>query len=395
MKDVRFFLPILCCCSAAPSSHVADGPPTDSGPFVVGGKAEGPAVDLPVDLATLASPETLATRFAALVWNEPPDTEVLEALRRARTREDFRNVARTMLADSRARKGVGAFFTWLLRLDDLATQPKPDSTILTPGLRQSMRGEAPAFASYVVLEAKGTYDTLLLAPYTFANETLARLYGNSTVVGNDFQKMSYETDERVGLLGEASVMTRFAGASSPTWPPRRFWLAAEVLFCEVPALIATPVPGVLGSDPPVDIPVRQALATITHPMNCAVCHELLEINSVGFAFMKLDTFGRYSPNGPGGPFDTKGTLRQLSEEFDGQPDFVRKAVRHPEVRRCLISRWLRYALDPTAAGMIVGPAATGLQPNVDLATAEFERSGSLLLSILPAIVATPAFLETK
>src|SRR5438067_11955712 len=124
---------LLGACSSGSTGSPADVGLPDAGGLgsrEAGGDLTPPA-DPPLDLATLAPAETIAKRLAALVWNQPPDPAVLETVSHARTRADFRALARTMLADPRARRGVSAFFTWLLRLDDLVSQPKPDAAILS------------------------------------------------------------------------------------------------------------------------------------------------------------------------------------------------------------------------------------------------------------------------
>lgn len=111
-----------------------------------------------------------------------------------------------MLRDDRATSGVAAFYRWWLLLDELGTLEKDvaPETLDAP-LRQAMMAEAPALGVHLTLERDGAFDELLLAPYTFVNERLARHYGIAGVTGDEMRKVPVETAPPSGPCTESPV----------------------------------------------------------------------------------------------------------------------------------------------------------------------------------------------
>jgi hypothetical protein len=68
------------------------------------------------------------------------------------------------------------------------------------------RQETEQFVDYVVWQDKGDLATLFTAPFSFVNESLATVYGMSGVSGADFRKVALNTNQRAGLLTQASIL---------------------------------------------------------------------------------------------------------------------------------------------------------------------------------------------
>jgi hypothetical protein len=355
----------------------------------------GPSAD------TWAPRDLLAQRLSLFLWNRTEvDAAVGAALQAAASADDVSKLARAMLQDARARDGVAAFFTWWLRLADLATQPKDDPEgVFTADVRASMQREAPAFGTSVILDGDSRYETLMTAPYTFMDETLARHYGVAGVVGSDLQKVSFGNAPRLGLLGEASVTARFAGDTNPTWPPRRFWLIRQTLLCRRGLSSSVPVNTsafVIAPDQTLRSQL-DALTAQTKPVDCNACHKI--VNPIGYAFLGFNTFGQVWEDGPAGPFnDTTGTIPagvffDQSLTFADQPDLVRQLAALPEARECFAWIMLNFGVARPASSEVM-TFSSSLEPSLTGLAAEFEANDGDIRELMVAVVRTPGFLQS-
>lgn len=388
-------------CASSKDDH-ADGAIVD-GPAVVDTVVEMPDIGTDggdaeaKDASTLATPQVLATRLSRFLWNLPtPSPELVSQLEVARSPEDVASIAAVMLHDPRARDGVSAFFRWLLRLDDLETQPKSGVT-LTSALRASMREEAPSVANHVIFDGADTFDELFTAPYTFMDETLAEHYGVA-VSGPGFQQVPFPTTDRVGVLGGAGVLTRYASATAPSWPARRFWMLSDVLTCELYP-VAPPAPSIVGTPTDPNISARQQLTDVTKPAMCMQCHVV--INPISFAFDSFDFVGRRQVVDVDRPAETAATVPPAGTQeeltFTDQPDLIRQLVNRPGSRRCFARRVLAYAANPNPPS---GDSNHGLAErgtaafNASRTTVQdrFQASGKLS-ELFISVVRTPAFLD--
>jgi hypothetical protein len=347
--------------------------------------ASSPAPDATAPFP-LAAPDELARRLARFLWSTTPDTALVEELRARPTPEAVSALAGRMLRDPRARAGVGAFFRWWLLLDDLPTLPKQDG-VLTPALRESMRREAEALGTFVLLDGDGRLSTLYTAPFTFADERLARHYGVPGVTGPAFVKIPTDTPDRAGILGGAGVLTRFASFWQPTWPPKRSWLVNGAALC-LPLSGSPPV----GEEIDPARPIRAQLVELTAPGSCMVCHRML--NDPGMAFLKFDTYGRHQPTDPGGPLDTRGTMpEELMADrpaFDGQPALMRLLAGRDEPRRCMAQAWLQFAVARDLPPPRTPPAA--VMSSLEEIADAFAASGGDLRMLPAAVARSQAFL---
>src|SRR5947208_14224270 len=109
-----------------------------------------------------------------------------------------------------------------------------------PELREAMRTETSMFFEYVLRENRPISD-FLDARYTFLNERLAKYYGIEGVSGGDFRRVDLTTDERGGILSQASVLTVSSYPTRTSVVIRGQYLLENILGSPVPP-------------PPPDIP---------------------------------------------------------------------------------------------------------------------------------------------
>jgi hypothetical protein len=136
---------------------------------------------------------------------------------------------------------------------------------------------------------------LLNSSTTFVNGSLARHYGLTNVVGDEFRKVSFSADRRrAGLLGHASVLTATANGVETSPVVRGVWVLENIL-------------GTPPSPPPPDVPpiepdtrgattIRDQLAKHRNVAACADCHA--KIDPWGFALEFYDPIGGFRTHYP-------------------------------------------------------------------------------------------------
>jgi hypothetical protein len=179
------------------------------------------------------------------------------------------------------------------------------------------------------------------ARYTFLNERLARHYGIKGVTGPEFRKVELTTDQRGGILTQASVLTVSSYPTRTSVVIRGKYVLSNIL--------GTPPP-----PPPADVPALDEAAVGTsaslrqqmekHRANavCASCHSRMD--PLGFGLENYDGIGEWRSMDGKFPVDSSGVLPN-GKSFNG-PAELRAILRQdlPEFSRCLVERMLTYAL---------------------------------------------------
>jgi hypothetical protein len=295
----------------------------------------------------LASPWLLASRLSFLFWGSVPDDALLERAANGElgTAGDVEREARRMLLDARARRGVLHFFIQWLDLSSFDEVEK-DSRLFKlwdESLRSDLGRETERFLEAVLWEDDARLETLLTAPYSFADAVLADFYDMTGAVGNstDLVRLDFPSDvARRGILTQGSILSRQAKANQ-TDPIHRGKFVRQAFFCATPP----PPPANLVVSPPRLDPrktTRERFAEHRADSGCASCHELLD--PVGFIFEHYDAIGHYRATEADLPVDSSGYLAGTDVEgaIDGVPELAAKLARSDQVQSCVVKQWFRY-----------------------------------------------------
>ena len=334
------------------------------------------------------SPREAVTRVARVLWESPPD-EALVALADSggvTTDEDVRRVALNMVADSRSRVGVAAFYRWWLNLDALATTMK-DPTLFpeySTSLGTTMAAETEAFALDVTFDGDGHFPSVMRASYSFINEPLASLYGIPGVTGSELRKVDLDPTQRAGILTQLAFLTETSSSTSWTSPTRRGLYVRKNLLCQPipvpPGNVTTPL---VAPTPPQTN--RQRLTQTTSNAACASCHALMD--PIGFAYEGFDSIGRVRLTDSGLPIDSSGELVFYDEHasWSNAIDLAQFLATSADAHACIAQQLLRYALrrDLTDADQA---SAAGIG-------ALFTASGLDLRTLIAAAVSSASFLD--
>ena len=282
----------------------------------------------------------LATRLSFFLWRQGPDDVLREAALGGAldTPEGIETQARRLLTDPRADAALATFHREWLSLDDL---PGTDLA-----LQDAMRRETEGFAVRVFREEGAALSALFTSDRSPVSGPLAAHYG--VAEGEDVAVAGH-----VGILTQASVMSRYASASY-TRPVRRGDMLLNQVLCYD---IGTTPPNALeqaeetSAALPEGTSDRDKLATVTGEGACATCHSI--INPAGYVFEQFDEHGQLrASDSQGHPVDPSGAFEgfaDLDGAFDGPATFMPRLAASEMVASCLSEQWLRFALERVAA----------------------------------------------
>ncbi len=179
-----------------------------------------------------------ATRLARTLWSQSsPDAAWVAATGPTlRTRGDVRALALQMLADPRARTAVTAFYRTWLDLDSIPGKMKDALKFpeWNAALVQSMIAELLTFSVAVTLDMDGTVTTLFTAPFSYMNQSLARIYGITTVSGDALQMTPLAAMGRAGILTQPGLAALNSSSVSDTPTVRGNYIRRRVFCADVP-----------------------------------------------------------------------------------------------------------------------------------------------------------------
>lgn len=317
------------------------------------------------------SPYEIATQLAYTFTGGPPSAELtqLAASNQLGTADQIEAAARSLVFDGQSVRSafkdvVMRFSDQWLGLGALANLKKDDALYpqFSTAVQDAMGEETRKFISAVMFEDKGNVASLLTAPFTFVDGSLAQYYGYGMAAGADFVRVTRPANAGLGLLAQGSVMAVQAN-SLATSPTRRGHMVRVKLLCgHVP-----PPPAVVGEIPaPTATKTTRERYEVLHAANasCNGCHQLMD--PIGFAFEHLDSAGRYREQENTYPIDDSGKITGTSlgdVAVLGPAELSTALSKLPEVTDCVSSYLGAYALgvNHDSAACLVTNAATELR----------------------------------
>jgi hypothetical protein len=295
----------------------------------------------------------MAGRLSYFLWSSIPDQELRRAAgagELSSTQQLQRQVKR-MLADPKARRMSTEFFgQWLgfYRFDQYRGVDTGRFPEFTDEVKGAMYDEAVSFFEHVIRKDRPIRE-MLVADYTFLNQTLAKHYGVQKEIASKDQVELVDganAFHRGGLLRLGAVLTATSAPLRTSPVKRGDWVLRRVLGTAIP-----PPPADAGSIPADEklfggLTLRQKLAAHQRNKTCAGCHS--RIDPLGFPLEKYDSIGRARDTYPDGkPIDDSGVLanqKRLSG-VEGLLDYLKGEER--QVVRTLAQKLLGYALGRT------------------------------------------------
>lgn len=325
----------------------------------------------------------MAGRLSFFLWNTLPDQELLAAAEAGELTGDEGLAAQVdrMLADPRARVGVGNFFNELYRLYDLDHLSKdPDIFVnMSDQVGPSAREETLWVIEQLIFEDDGDWRDLLITERTWIDRTLAAIYNVQAPALDGFGEVWLDpAGGRRGLMGQVSILALNAHAVS-TSVTRRGMFVRETLLCQEipspPADVDTSIPEADAEAPTMRDRVAQHLEDPT----CAACHELTD--PIGLGLENFDGLGLWRDTENDVTIDASGDLDGVS--FSDGWELAGALRDHPALAPCLAENLYRYA---TANGISGGESEL-----VEWHADGFAVSGYRVLALLRDIALGPGF----
>ena len=286
----------------------------------------------------------LASRLSYFLWSSMPDDELLALAEAGKlhTPEVLDTQVKRMLADPRSAAIADNFAGQWLELRNLDTV-KPDPQRFpewNSQLRDAMRMETRLFFDHMLRENRPMGE-FLDARYTYLNERLAKFYGIDGVKGPEFRRVELTTDQRGGILSQASVLTVSSYPTRTSVVIRGKYILDNILGSPPPP----PPPDV----PQLDEAAVGATASLRQQMEkhradamCASCHT--KMDGLGFGLENYNGIGKWRTMDGKFPVDATGILPN-GKTF-ATPAEMRAVMQSqlPEFAHCLVEKMLTYAL---------------------------------------------------
>lgn len=255
----------------------------------------------------------LASRLAFFLWSTGPDDELINVASQGKLKDPavLGQQVRRMLKDPRSEALAKNFAGQWLHLRNLK-DAHPDVYLYPDSddnLFLSMQRETELLFDSIVREDRSVVD-LLTANYTFVDERLAKHYKIPNILGNKFRRVTLTDENRLGLLGQGSILTvtSFSNRTSPV--VRGKWVLEQILGTAAPI----PPPNVpqleennVVSGEPVKLrSVRERLEKHRTNEPCASCHKIMD--PMGLSLENFDAIGGWRTQDSGFPVDPSGEL---------------------------------------------------------------------------------------
>ncbi len=328
----------------------------------------------------------LASRLSYFLTGTMPDDELLAAAEAdgLSTAAGLAAQAERLLGTATARAQVAEFFAGWLDLRQLPRLQRETTEFPSwnDTLPQLFGDETRAFATNVVFDGVGDLRTLLTAPFTYGDPSLAAYYGGTAgPVQNGVARIDLPPAFRAGLLTQASFLAAHS-KEIQTDPVSRGKFVRERILCQG---IDPPPPELMISAPTITPGTTARQRFMEHEANpvCAGCHVL--IDPIGLAFENYDAIGQWRDLEQGQTIDASGNLTSTDVEgpFNGVVEMTAKLAQSHVVSECFVRQWFRFTF---GRGESVAD-----DPRIATIANGFDGTSGQVRALLVALTQTPDF----
>lgn len=331
---------------------------------------------------------SLASRVAFLLWDGPPDVELLDAAGDGslQTSAGLERQVDRLMTSPRLQDGVRAFFSDMLAYDQFGGLSKDAKIypIFNPQLRNDAQEQSLRTIVDLLLVQDADYRDLFTTKKTFLTRSLGALYGVPVDARGFGGWMPYTFPADAPVLGLLTLPAflmldpSHEGRSSPTI---RGKMVRENLLCQV----VPPPPAnvnfnlVQDTNDPVHKTARMRLMAHQENPVCAGCHKITD--PIGLALENYSPVGAFRAQENGVTIDASGT-------FEGKPynnaiELSKILHESPTAPNCVAQRVLEYGV-----GRTLSPGEETLLASLGTS---FAQNGYRFRALLRQVATSPAF----
>ncbi len=330
----------------------------------------------------------IASKISYALTASMPDEELFAAAESGQlgTAAEVKKQVARLLESPAAQQTVTDFHVQLLKMRDFDAISKDTSRFpeFSDGFASDLSEEVNQFIRHVVFEKNLGLQELLTASYTFANDRIARLYGQPpSGSGDEFSFLELPSNERSGLLTQVGFMAMYGEGGSPNTILRGVNIAERVLCIHLPP-------------PPDDVPTldsvtgetnRERVENLTSDPGCAGCHQV-HINPLGFAFESFDGVGAFRTTDNNLPVDTSSSYILDDEpiSFSSSVDLLKQVSTSHQAHDCYAKHWAEFLYGRELREKSPADQALALQAGW------LSRSDGSVKELLTELIVTDAFL---
>lgn len=299
-----------------------------------------------------------ASRLAFVLWDAPPDAELLAAVAAGKlaTPEEIAAQSQRMIADPRFDAKLREFLLHWMKLDharglnkDATKFPQFDATVET-----ELRTSLEMSLEDLIHSERADFRQLFLSDTLYLNGRLAKIYGVDLPGDAPFQKVQMPQGDRAGVLSHPYLLAAFADTTASSPIRRGVFLARSVLGRTLlpPPDAVTPLPVALHPD----LNTRERVDLQTKSAACLSCHSL--INPLGFSLEQYDAIGRIRSQDNNRAVDASGWyLTRAGDEvrFQGARELAIFLAGSEESQRAFVEKLFYYFVQQPIRA--IGPEA--------------------------------------
>ena len=344
------------------------------------------------------TPWEMATRLSYFINGSMPDAALTAsadsgALANA---AEVRAQATRLLALPRSQQTLVTMHQEWLGVDGINALTKPAAfPTFTSTLAYEMGQETATFVKNVMFTQGGTFNDLLLSPYTFGNADIASFYGSAVAASSAppsadltvFNRIDLNPAQRTGLLTQPSLMATLAKDSASQDLGTAIIRGKFVLQQILCRAIQEPSQALVATFSPLDLTVTTRAQAATHETSpvCAGCHSI--IDPLGLPFENYDMIGQWRDTDKGMPIDASGQIGDAVTNanpvaYKGIPALAALVAQRTETRACYLQQWFQFS-----TGKLVAPPD---QPFLDWMTQNFTPTQKLV-DLVVNMVASDSF----
>jgi hypothetical protein len=287
----------------------------------------------------------LAHRLSLLLWDSPPDDQLLAAAESGQLDDPsvVRAQAERLLASDRADAALSRFFREWTQTSRLFAGDKSEEAFpaFDAGLASSMNESFDRLVVDAVRSGR-SLSQLLSSSDAWVDGRLAGFLSIAAPAGG-WQRVSLDASIYRGLLTQPAWLASLAHSNDTSFVFRGRFVQKRLLCND----FGPPPPNAMSTefDLPENPTARQRSEAVRSNPTCAGCHELMD--PIGLSFEVFDGIGQHrSEDALGRPIDTSGTLGGGSRgtiEFGDHLQLIEALEDDPKTLECYAHQIYRFA----------------------------------------------------